>query len=108
MPACNRYASVVEHLPEGNAVEEQIADLQQSIFRGKVVRARATSSGEKIAEAAVLFDVTLALMRDAIATDNPALAPDEVQAEVRRRLRIARRLDEAGVYRPAGTIDDEP
>ena len=95
-------------LLEDDAVEEQISDLQQSIFRGKVLRARATPPGEKIADAAALFDATLALMRDAIATDNPSLAPYEVQAEVLRRLRIARRLDEAGMYVPAGTIDDEP
>ena len=57
---------------------------------------------------ALADNATLALMRDAIATDNPSLAPYEVQAEVLRRLRIARRLDEAGMYVPAGTIDDEP
>lgn len=60
------------------------------------------------AEAAALFDGTLALMRDAIATDNPSLSSEQVQAEVVRRLRIARRFDEAGIDEAAGTIDDEP
>jgi hypothetical protein len=47
-------------------------------------------------------------MRLAIATDNPTFHPEQVTAEVARRLRIARRLDEAGIYEPAGTIDDQP
>lgn len=84
------------------------AELQRSIFLGKIRRARATPPAEKLADAAALFDGTLALMRDAIATDDPTLGPEQVQAEVVRRLRIARRLDEAGIYEAAGTIDDEP
>jgi hypothetical protein len=47
-------------------------------------------------------------MRAAIATDHPTFGSDQVEAEVARRLQIARRLDEAGIYQPAGTIDDEP
>lgn len=81
--------------------------LQRSIFREKVRRARAASAAEKLADAATLFDGTLALMQDAVATDNPAFTADQVRAEVLRRLQIARRLDEAGIYRAAGTIDDE-
>lgn len=82
--------------------------LQQSIFREKIRRARAVPSAQKLADAAALFDDTLALMRDAIATDNPSFTKEQVQAEVLRRLRIARRVDEAGIYTAAGTIDDKP
>jgi hypothetical protein len=83
-------------------------ELQQAIFAGKIQRARAIPAARKIADAATLFDETLALMRTAIATDNPTFGPDQVAAEVARRLSIARRLDEAGIYGPAGTIDDQP
>ncbi len=86
----------------------ETTELQQAIFAGKVQRARALSAARKIADAASLFDDTLALMRLAIATDNPTFHPEQVTAEVARRLRIARRLDEAGIYEPAGTIDDQP
>ncbi len=88
-------------------MNERATSLQRSIFLGKILRARVTSPAEKLADAAALFDSTLVLMRDAIATDNPTLTPDQVRAEVLRRLRIARRLDEAGIYEAAGTIDDE-
>jgi len=89
-------------------MNEDSTILQREIFLRKVRRARATTSAERMVDAAALFDDTLVLMRDAIATDNPTLAPDQVRAEVLRRLRIARRLDEAGIYEPAGMIDDEP
>lgn len=92
----------------GDGMAETTTDLQRSIFRAKILRARGTEAFRKIADAAALFDASLALMRDAIATDNPALGPEQVQAEVLRRLRIARRLDDVGIYEPAGTIDDEP
>jgi hypothetical protein len=87
-------------------VDDVTSALQKSIFRSKVERARARSPGDKLAEAADLFDETLALMRDAIATDHPEYDMPQVQAEVLRRLRIARRLDEAGWFRSAGRIDD--
>jgi hypothetical protein len=83
-------------------------ELRRSIFREKIRRAQAIPAAGKIADAANLLDDTLALMRMAIATDNPTFGPAQIHAEVTRRLLIARRLDEAGIYRPAGTIDDEP
>jgi hypothetical protein len=89
-------------------MDDENSGVQRAIFLGKVRRARGISPADKIADSAALFDETLVLMRDAIATDNPALTPDQVRAEVFRRLRIARRLDESGIYEPAGTIDDEP
>lgn len=89
-------------------MDDDSTDLQRSIFASKIRRARATPAAQKMADAASLFDDTLVLMRAAIATDHPTFGPDQVEAEVARRLRIARRLDEAGIYQPAGTIDDEP
>ena len=87
-------------------MDDVTSKLQQAIFHGKVERARARSPADKLVEAAELFDDTVALMRDAIASDHPEYGVPQVQAEVLRRLKIARRLDEAGRFRPAGRIDD--
>jgi len=48
------------------------------------------------------------LMRDAIRTEHPELSDAQIQGEVRRRLRIAKRIDDASIYQDAGTIDGQP
>lgn len=83
-------------------------ELQRSIFLAKVRRARSLTPEEKIVEATALLDDALALMRDAIATSNPDFGPEQIHAELLRRLRIARRLDDANIFHAAGTIDDQP
>jgi hypothetical protein len=47
-------------------------------------------------------------MRDAIRTEHPEFSDAQVQGEVRRRLRIAKRIDDASIYQDAGTIDGQP
>jgi hypothetical protein len=102
------YFSAVLLTPEIPPVDQLISALQRSIFREKVCRAAVTPPEDRIAESAALFDDAVTLMRDAIATQHPDYAPERVQQEVLRRLRIARRVDGAGIYQAAGWIDDEP
>ena len=96
------------HPVSTDIVDDDSIQLQRSIFSSKIERSRNVPPAQKIADAAALFDDTLAMMRAMIAAENPTYTAEQVAAEVSRRLRIARRLDAAGIYQPIGTIDDEP
>jgi hypothetical protein len=85
---------------------ETLDDLKKSIFSSKVSRARRASQADNLAAGAVLFDDSIRLMRSAIRCEHPSLDEAGVMAEVRRRLAIARRLDEAGLYRDASPGTD--
>lgn len=88
-------------------VDSEILALQDEIFLSKVKRARRMSIDERMMEGLHLFDRCLSLMRDGITTSHPEFSPEQVEQEVRRRLAIARRLDDAGLYRPAGVVGDD-
>ena len=79
--------------------DEQTLNLQRSIFRSKIAKAK---------RATMLFDQSMRLMRDAIRTEHPEFSDAQIQGEVRRRLRIAKRIDDASIYQDAGTIDGQP
>ena len=81
--------------------------LQDAIFLSKVARARRTPIGEKILEGARLFDLTCQRMRDGIRHEFPDSDVNQVEQELRRRLRIKRKIDEHGFYRDAGTINEQ-
>lgn len=76
--------------------------LMDAIFREKVLRARAEKvDGVLSLEGFDLFASALALLRDGVRAQLPEATEDEVREEVERRLKIRRRLDEHGLYRPA-------
>ena len=72
--------------------------LIDAIFLDKVRRARRTPIGEKVLDGPRLFDQNCQLMRGAIRTQFPEFDDGQVELELRRRLAIARRIDEAGIY----------
>lgn len=90
----------------GGDPSREIRDLQDAIFRSKVARARRTPMSEKLADGPRLFDESLQIMRGAIRTEHPEYSPEQVEQEVRRRVRIARRIDDAGTYRDVERIEE--
>ena len=87
-------------------VDPETRQLQNEIYRSKVLRARQMSIGEKMALGAQLFDQNMAIMRASIRTDHPDSTEEQIEAEVGRRLAIAKRLDEGNLYRDAGVLDE--
>ena len=88
-------------------VDPEIKALQDSIFLSKVARARRTPIDEKIFDGPRLFDQSCARMCDGIRHDHPDFTEQQVQRELRRRLKIKRLLDERGLYVDAGYIDEQ-
>ena len=88
-------------------VSSEIRSLQDDLFRSKVQRARRMTADERMMEGLHLFDRCLSLMRDGIRSTHPEFNSEQVEKEVRRRLAIARRLDDAELYRDAGVISDD-
>ena len=88
--------------------DEQSMDLQRQIFRSKVAKAKRATMAQNLADGPMLFDQSVELMRDAIRTEHPDFTAAQIQGEVRRRLRIAKRIDDASIYKDAGTIDGQP
>ena len=81
--------------------------LQDDLFRSKVRRARQMSPDERMMEGLRLFDRGVSLMRDGIRAQHPEFDDAQVEREVHRRLAIAKRLDDAGLYRDAGAVSDD-
>ena len=76
--------------------------LIDDIFREKVLRARREKRpGVLSLEGFDLHEMALRWTRDFIRSDRPQATPEEVEAEVARRLAIKRRIDEYGIYNTA-------
>jgi hypothetical protein len=88
-------------------VEPEIKALQDDIFLSKVERARKASVSEKLADGPRLFDQNMRLMRGFIRSQNPDFTEEQVESEVDRRLRIAKKLADRDIYRDAGIIDEQ-
>lgn len=87
-------------------MDTRIKDLHDSVFRTKVARARRTPMAEKMLDGPRLFDQSCEIMRGGIRSENPEFTPEQVEQELRRRLAIARKIDDAGLYRDAGVVDE--
>ena len=88
-------------------VDPEIKALQDSIFLSKVAKARRTPIDEKIFDGPRLFDQCCGRMRDGIRWEHPDFDEQQVERELRRRLKIKRLLDERGIYVDAGYIDEQ-
>jgi hypothetical protein len=73
--------------------------LMDAIFRDKVRRARQTPMDQKMLDGPRLFDMNCQIMRSGIRAQHPEFDEAQVEKELRRRLAIARRIDDAGIYR---------
>ena len=79
-------------------VDDETKQMMDSIFIGKVLRARRTPMDEKILDGPRLFDLNCAMARSGIRSQFPDYSDEQVEQELRRRLAIARRIDDAGIY----------
>ena len=87
-------------------VDAETKALMDSIFIGKALRARRRSGGTKMLDGPRLFADGCALMRSGIRWQFPEFSDQQVEAELRRRLAIRRKIDEAGIYRNGGVLDE--
>lgn len=82
-----------------SSVDDETKRLMDSIFIEKVLRARRTPIDERVLTGARLFDLNCDLARSGIRSQFPEFDREQVEKELRRRLLIARRIDDAGIYR---------
>ena len=80
--------------------------LIDALFADKVGRARTTPAEEKLADGPRLFDLNCQIIKGAIRSQFPAFSNEQIEQEYCRRLQIARAIDEAGIYRDVGLIDE--
>jgi len=86
--------------------EDSLPSLQDLIFLSKVENARRTPGHQRVEDALQLFDDMIDVMRGGIRSQHPEYSDEKIENEVRRRLRIARAIDEAGLYHDAGVLDE--
>lgn len=93
-------------LDSDNQVDAETKALMDAIFVEKIRRARETPMDQKILDGPRLFDANCQIMRSGIRAQFPDFSDEQVEQELRRRLAIARRIDEAGIYTDVGVWDE--
>lgn len=81
---------------DGNSIRED-AD---AIYIERVLRARNTPSDQKLVDGFRLFERACGMMRDGIRQQFPSASSEDVESLLRRRLQIARRLQDGQLYQP--------
>lgn len=81
-------------------------NLKNRIFADRVRRARATPIEQKLLEGPQQFDANAQIIKSAIRSQFPDYSEDQTNREYFRRLKIARAIDDSGIYRDAGLIDE--
>jgi hypothetical protein len=71
---------------------EPTQELIDEIYRERVLRARRTPPGEKLLDGPRLFDRACRIMKDGIRFQRPDATEIEVEAILRQRLALVRRL----------------
>ena len=89
-----------------NQIDAETKQLMDEIFIGKVLRARQRSIGDKMLDGLRLFEQGCQMMRSGIRWQFPEFTDAQVESELRRRLAIRRRINEAGIYQDAGVLDE--
>lgn len=79
---------------------EAMKALQAEIYRGKVLRARAMTPSERLAEALELSNDIYGWMLDGAKAQCGLPSDEDGWAEVERRLKTLRRLHERKLYKP--------
>jgi hypothetical protein len=80
-------------------LDDETKQLMDSIYLEKILRARRTPIDERIMDGPRLFDMNCAMARSGIRSQYPHFSEEQVKQELRRRLAIARRIDDANIYR---------
>lgn len=89
-----------------NSLDEATRTLIDDLFADKVQRARNRPMDQRLLDGPRLFESSCQMMRNGIRTQFPSYSPEQVEAELRRRLAIKRQIDEAGIYTDAGVLDE--
>ena len=79
-------------------VDPEIKKLQDSIQRSKLERAETLTFGERFRAGADLYDEGMRWMRSMIEAENPDWTTEQVEQEIDRRKRIARKVSDAGRF----------
>lgn len=74
-------------------MSDSIHQLAEAIYREKVERARRRPLAEKLLDGGELFQYACLITKAGIRHDHPQFSEEQVRAELRRRLDIARRLE---------------
>ena len=82
----------------------EIQAQQKASERSKIERAEDLSIGEKLRMGADLYDEGMKWMILLIKAENPSYTDQQVDAEIERRKRIVRQIDEHGLYQPCGVV----
>ena len=87
-------------------IDVETRSLQNAIYIERVLRARRTPMDEKILDGLRLFDMNCAMAKSGIRSQFPQFTEEQVEQEFRRRLAIARKIDDAGIYRDIESEDE--
>ena len=87
--------------------DQETRDLQRSIQASKVARAAALSEAEKLRMGADLYDDGMRWLTQVIRAQAPGCTDRELDAEIERRKRIARQIDEAALFQSCGEISED-
>ncbi len=82
--------------------DPEIAELQISIEQSKLTRAGTLTVAERLRMGADLHDEGMRWMVQIIKAENPDFDEQQIDAEVERRKRIKRRIDDSGLYQSCG------
>lgn len=85
---------------------EPLKPLMDSIFIEKALRTRRRPIDEKMLDGPKLFEDCCLLMRSGIRSQFPDYTAEQFEKELRRRLEIRRRINEAGIYKNVGILDE--
>ena len=86
--------------------DQETKQLIDEIYIDKVLSARRRTPGEKMLDGPRLFATGCMMMRNGIRWQFPEFTKEQVEAELARRLRIRRRIDEVGIYQDVGILDE--
>ncbi|MCW5553281.1 MAG: hypothetical protein KIS67_14115 [Verrucomicrobiae bacterium] len=69
------------------------SSLADEIYRGKVLRARATSPEDKFLAGEELFEYACSITLAGIQSQNPEFTEDDCRRELKRRLKLRERME---------------
>jgi hypothetical protein len=72
---------------------EPSVSLIDSIYRDRVLRARAVSPDQKLLDGPRLFDYTCRIMMDGIRNEQPAATDEQIREMLKERLALRDRLE---------------
>jgi hypothetical protein len=78
-------------------MSSEFQSLADAIYRERVLRARRTPSEERILDGPRLFDYACAITLSGLRHEMPNASDSELRVALRRRLELARRLDQHSV-----------